>query len=462
MRSAESPQAVLLATGGAAWEPAALEALGAAQPRVVVVRRCLDLAELLATAATGVAEVAVVSAALPGLDADSVDRLRRSGLRTVAVTGAVTGPVAGSGGSGATGHRERLDRMGIDAVLTADSTARLVEVLAGLRSGSEVDPAHPETVGPSAREVAECFEVDTGTAPLVAVCGPYGSTGRSTVALGVAAQLAADGRRVTLLDVDPYGGAVGLQLGMLEEVSGVLAAVRAANGGELTSPVLARLAREAAPGLRVVTGLPRADRWHEVRPQSLERLVEVARSLDDVVVADCGPGVPEVALDPFAEAPAREDLTATVLGAADVVLIVGAADPVGLTRLVRSVPSLLDACPTARPFVVVNRMRPGLGWASADVERLVASVAPAAEVRFLPEDRTGADRAVVAGRTLVEGRDGPLRRAIGDLAHRAVLPTITTVQDPARVRRRRADPARPRRGRSRRGRVRRSAAGTGR
>ena len=61
--------------------------------------------DLLATASTGLATVAVVSPGLPGLDADSVDALRRAGLGVVVV--ADPGDLPGRA------RRERLRRLGV-------------------------------------------------------------------------------------------------------------------------------------------------------------------------------------------------------------------------------------------------------------------------------------------------------------------------------------------------------------
>ena len=51
--------AVLVAAGGAGWEASALSRLAAAGPGVVLLKRCVDLSDLLATASTGQARVAV-------------------------------------------------------------------------------------------------------------------------------------------------------------------------------------------------------------------------------------------------------------------------------------------------------------------------------------------------------------------------------------------------------------------
>jgi MinD-like ATPase involved in chromosome partitioning or flagellar assembly len=405
---------VLLAAGAAPWEEEALERL-AAPGRLVLLKRCLDLHELLATASRGSARVAVVSDQLPGVDADCLDRLNQAGVRTVVVTGPAAGRVAPDD---EVASRSRLLRMGASRVLAAEAVSTLPRLVL----------AAADEDGPIAAAPRDLSEADTdrledvrsaGRGRLLVVWGPGGAPGRTTVATGIAAVAAASGRRVTLLDADPYGGAVAQHLAVLEDVSGLLSAARLANGGELDPARLAGLAREVAPRLRLLTGLPRPDRWTEVRTQAFHQLLTAAVELDDVVVVDSGFGLPTGPADPFAGA-ARDDMTVAALERADAIVVVAAADPVGLTRLARGLREMLDTGPDADVTVVVNRMRAGLGWSEREVIGLVSRVAPGVPVRFLPDDRATADRALVAGRTLVEVGDTPLRRAVTGLATEVV------------------------------------------
>src|SRR3546814_15765417 len=68
----------------------------------------------------------------------------------------------------------------------------------------------------------------------VVVWGPTGGPGRTTVALGLAGEMARRGAAPLVLDVDPWGGSVGQHLGVLAEVSGLLACARAHSPGELS------------------------------------------------------------------------------------------------------------------------------------------------------------------------------------------------------------------------------------
>lgn len=424
-RAPEPRVTLALAAGTAEWESRALGAVAAAPTRVTLVKRCLDLADLLVVAATGTARVAVVDHRLPGLDGDSLERLGRAGVRTLAV---VPDAVPDD-------ERSRLDRLGVDGVVASHSLVDLPTVVVDLARAPEVDAATADRdddvgtrvdlagapTGPRpARSVRALPAPDAdpiGSAGrLVAVWGPHGAPGRTTVAIGVAAEAAARGTDTMLVDADPYGGAVGQHLAVLDEASGLLAAVRLANAGQLDAARLAASARSMGERWRVLTGLPRPDRWQEVRPHTLSGVLDVAVTLTDLVVVDAGFGLdPRAVADGRPGHAARDHLSTTTVGRADDVVVVASADPVGLTRLARSLLDLGEVRPAGPDVVVVNRMRPGLGWSERDVVDMVARVAPYAAVRFLPEDRAAADRALVGGRTLLEGPDGPLRREVAGL-----------------------------------------------
>lgn len=394
--------AVLVAAAGAAWEAEALDRL-ARGPGIAVSRRCMDLTDLLAAASAGTASVAVLSPTLPGLDADSVAALRRSGLGLVLVAAPqelLDGDV------------ERLRRLGVDHLLTAAELGSLTEtVLAAGADAPVSDPPDPD-LDPAER---------ASPGRLVAVWGPTGAPGRTTVAVGVAAAVAAAGHEVLLLDVDAYGGAVGQHLGVLDDASGLLAAVRAANAGQLDAERLAALARGVGDRLRVLTGLPRPDRWQEVRPVAFADLLTEASHAAAYTVLDLGFSLEADPVDPFGStAPQRNEMTLAALDRADEVVVVGAADPVGLARLARGLVELRDLLPGVRPRVVVNRTRSSLGWSDREVRGMVEGFVTPVDVHFLPDDRAATDRALMTGRTLTESGDSVLRTAVAALARELV------------------------------------------
>ena len=254
---------------------------------------------------------------------------------------------------------------------------------------------------------------------VVCVWGPTGAPGRTTVAVNLAAELAGSGVPTLLVDLDTYGASVAQALSMIDEAPGAAAAVRASEGGSLDLPTLARVAPEVLPGLRVLSGIPTPARWTELRAAAVEHVLDLSRDLAPLVVVDCGFSVEddeELSYD--TTAPRRNAATLTALDAADELLLVGAADPVGLQRMVRAVQAVGQvASPTPRP--VVNRLR--AGSVGPDPRRRVAEsmarFAGLEDITFLPDDQAGVDAAVLAGQTLAEAAAGsPLRQAIAALA----------------------------------------------
>ena len=385
---------VLLLAAGAGWESAALAGL-AARSDVVVLKRCVDVPDLLATAAAGQADVAVVAIDAPGLDTVAVDHLRASGVRTVAVLPAV-------------GDRDAValaaTRMGIGSVVADRELDALPDAVVATEEPGGRPADEPRPLPTTAR----------GAGRVGAVWGPTGAPGRTTVAVGLAAELGRRHRTV-LVDADPYGGAVAQQLGIVDEVSGLLAAARLVATGQLVERFPA-LQRSLDHRLSVVTGLPRADRWVEIRGGVVEELVEVARGHGHVVV-DTGFSLEDdPTLDQLGARPGRNRMTLAVLETADEVVVVGSADPVGLSRLARGIVELGEVVAPASVRVVVNRMRPTLGWAERDIAGMLGGIVPRDRIRFLPDDRATVDRALLAGRTLLELGDSGLARAVAGLA----------------------------------------------
>ena len=414
---------VLVVAAGAAWESTAL-ALLAERQGLVVLKRCVDLDDLLASASAGQADVAVLGVDTHGLDQTAVELLRKHSVRPVAVV---------PGDAGLDAARLRATRIGIRTTVSEAELATLPDAVltGGESTGAEVG-----------EEAAEDGQPSSGPGGRVLVVwGPAGAPGRTTLATGISAELARRGCHTTLVDADPYGGAVAQQLGILDEVSGLLAAARLTAGGTLPER-FGSVRRMIGPHLGVVTGLPRPDRWLEVRQGVVEHVLEVGRDHGHVVV-DTGFSLEQDPGADFGSRPGRNQMTLGALEVADEVVVVGSADPVGLSRLARGLVELRDHTGGMPVRVLVNRMRPTLGWSDKDIAGMVEGFTRLTGLHFLPDDRPGVDRALVAGRTVVESGDSALGRAIGEIADE-LLPESAQAAPPVRLRRRTAGRA-PRR-----------------
>jgi Flp pilus assembly CpaE family ATPase len=392
---------------------------------MTVLRRCVDIGDVLAIASTGQAAVAVVSADLRRLDSDAVSRLRSSGVGVVGVHPATDQRA-----------RERLRRIGISAVVADD--AGIDTLLAAARTAvtelaNRAEPARglsdprwalPPAAAPHHTTPARPVEVLDGPARrgrVIAVWGPTGAPGRTTVATTLAVEAASLGAPTLLIDADVYGGVAASAFGLLDESPGLAGACRLAANGRLDLASLTALCWSLGDDLRLLTGIARADRWPEVRPSAIPGVLGVAREMAPLTVVDCGFAVEadeEISFDTMA--PRRNGATLAVLGEADVVFAVGSCDPAGLERLIRGLGELSDAVPEAKPLVVLNRCRSSVG----STDEAVAAIDRFAGVRVmarLPEDRAATDRAWRRGVSLAEAapRSG-LRTAVRDLARTLV------------------------------------------
>jgi Flp pilus assembly CpaE family ATPase len=412
---------VLIAAGGAAWEAELVAALERGSTAVSVARRCVDVVDLLAVAASGQGRAALVAAALRRLDADAVDRLRAAEVVPIGVVPRGDGAV-----------EDRMRAMGIEYLVPDDADPGVVAAViteavdaAGRdeppgRTGRMFgDPATSMAIPPGAGP-PPAAERPTRRGSVIAVWGPTGAPGRTTVAVTLADEIARLGQTSLLVDADVYGGTIAAELGLLDESPGLAAACRLAASTRLDSAGLAGLCWQLRPELRVLTGIPLASRWTELRPAAVTAVLAAARELADFTIIDCGFCLEtdeELSFDSLA--PRRNGATLAVLDDADCVVVVGAADPVGMQRLVRALGELRDAEVRATPWVVLNKMRRGVVPGDTRAElvgalELFAATTPAA---LLPYDRESLDAALATGRSLGEARPGsPLRRATVELA----------------------------------------------
>lgn len=436
---------VLIAMRGAR-ESAVAAALGSSS-EVTVARRCADLGEAVAAAAAGRGAVVVVS---------EQPHLTRSVLADIAAAG-----VGVVGAASSPDAAEHLRSLGIAAVLAPDAAAEdIVEAVVraartapapaarrsgvarggeragrgdvGAGAGGPGDGRPGEAAAASGEEAPASAGADAEAQPrtpgaVVAVWGPAGAPGRTTLAVALAFELAARSE-VVLADLDTYGGAVAQALGLLDEAPGIAALARASLHGTLRAETVTRHALAAGPRLRVLSGITRADRWPELSAAALEPVWGELREAADVTVVDCGFCLErDEELQYDTRAPQRNGATLAALAEADVIVAVGSAEPLGVQRLVHALRELDDVVgPGAARVVVVNKVRAAVAGerpreAVADALRRYAGVE---QVWTVPWDPQACDAATLSGRALGE-------RAPRSAARKAVVAIAEAVREAA-------------------------------
>lgn len=389
---------VLIAVRGAR-EGAIAAAIGTDR-RFMVARRCADLAEALAAAEAGLGALVLVSEQ-PQLDRGAVDQFHEAGVAMVGVPGSADAA-------------RHLTAIGIADLIPEGADARAATgIVAKVASRAVPKPRPAGEIPPVAPPPAE--------GSIVAVWGPAGAPGRTTVAVNLAAELAAR-TSVVLADADTYGGAVAQALGMLDEAPGLAALARAGLNGTLDAATVVRHAPFVSDNLRVATGLTRPDRWTELSGSALAPVWDALRATAQVTVVDCGFSVEQdEVLQYDTRAPQRNGATLSALAAADVLVVVGTAEPLGMQRLINGLAALERLAPpiTAARLVAVNRVRASVAGlrpneAVADVLRRYTDVE---HVWMIPHDPRACDAAALAGQTLRERVPrSAARKAISQIA----------------------------------------------
>jgi MinD-like ATPase involved in chromosome partitioning or flagellar assembly len=386
---------------------------------VTVVRRCVDIADLLAAGSAGLAQAVLLSADLRRLDRAAVQRLRQAGLAVVAIA------------PDDVGARDRLRRLGIETVIAegapaAGVAAAVVSAVSGITAG----PAEPAAVYPTGPEVP--------VGRMLAVWGAVGAPGRSSVAVNLAVELAGLGHPTLCVDLDTYGASLAQLVGLLDDGSGVAAACRAANAGELDVATLRELAAEVRPGLRLLTGITGPHRWPELRAASLEVVFDRAKQAFQYVVVDVGFCVEldeELSYDTVA--PRRNGAAVDVLKAADSVVAVAAADPIGIARFVRAVGDLPRVADESGVVTVINRVRRsaiGRGDPAQQIALALGRYADIADSVMVPDDPAMADAAVATGRTWSEiAPSSAARVAVRKLARQVAGDSMATTRPRRRL-----------------------------
>ena len=393
------------------------------------------------------ASLAVVSAGL--LSAAWVGRCDRAGVRLIGI---------------AADAAERTAAVQAGVFELADANASWPEVIGLIDGAAPVAPATGGTIAPGLAPNGPALPASTsaaavallGAAPhtgpgapvwhpptaaaggrVIAVWGAPGSPGRTTVAVNLAVEASRLGVDTLLIDADVHAAAIAATLGLLDEAPGLAAACRLAGLGELDAIELDRLSRRAGRGgPRVLTGIANPTRWPELAEAKVTSVLDIARGMAGCTIVDvAAPLDQDEHLISDRRAPRRNAATLATLRAADVVVAVVAADPLGISRFLRHYPELLDAVGRARILVVVNKVRPG-PFGAAPKQQVSAALQRFASVDaagFLPWDLAAVDAAALTGGSLVEATSGSgLRAAIAELA--AALTDVPTA------------PAKPRRG----------------
>ena len=335
-----------------------IEVLDKSRPRIVVSRRCADVVEVVAAARARVGTIAVVSADMDGLDLTTVGELRSAGVDLLVVAGAR--PAA------------ELRSFGVAGVISPNPAEAASEIRRALSNAAVPDEPPPLPA----------------TGRLIVVSGPGGSSGRSTIARDLAAVSGA-----LLVDADTRNPSQAQMLA-LEETSAIIAVARRIDHGQDPQATLEKVTVQVKGGA-VLVGLNSGERWRELSRPVMNRMWPVLKRVP-WTVADTTGGVGP------AERNDRDCAANSALDAADVILEVAPATPIGLRRLIETLTKSDQASRRARRIAVVTGVRPKSVGANPEgqIRDLLREVN--VPVVLVSDARPMLDDALLAGRSAME------------------------------------------------------------
>jgi MinD-like ATPase involved in chromosome partitioning or flagellar assembly len=244
---------------------------------------------------------------------------------------------------------------------------------------------------------------------VIAVTSPHGSTGKTTVAINIAIELASEKFRVLIIDADLDGPSLANYFCLSELPAGLVGAIRIASQNRFDQAQLERLSVQVPQSSITVLPGVISEQYLELTKDSIAVILDTAKASFDFVIVDLG------SLKPNQEF----DLASEIVRVSDQVVVVALADPIGIFRLLRLEQGLLEL--TDNPKLVINRLRNSvIAQAKTEIKTTLAGLGAIEAAAFLPDDPASVDQATRLG--MVTGaRSGSFRSAVGIFTRVSIL-----------------------------------------
>lgn len=350
----------------------------------------------------------VVSHRWPGLTRTFVDAVRARGRRLLGVFD----PEEPAG-------REFMLSLGADRVLPSDtSMAEFVDVLMALTPDRQGAPPSLDAFD------APVDGSPSGPTPagggrsrrwrLVAVGGTPGA-GATELAIALTATVSRNGEGVVLVDADEVVPSIAQRLGLPIEPN-LRSAIESVEYG--MGDVDAAIVRPSRD-LEVLAGLPNVGAWSQIRPSEVIDVLDALARTRACVVANVASRLEDVGRG----GRSRYGISRAVVSEASVLVGVGPATPVGVTRLLGWVTDVRAMNPGAPVYLVVNRA-PRDAFRKAELEQEIRRTFEPERLSFLPHDPR-VEAAAWSGDVVAQG---PYTKAVSDVAVRIAPPTRAAPQ----------------------------------
>jgi MinD-like ATPase involved in chromosome partitioning or flagellar assembly len=323
----------------------------ASSPEIDLVLRCVDRSEFLGAVNGGLVAAVVLAGAPEWLDHTCVESCRKEGVNVVGVPSRTS------------------DVIFFDRFQLSSSTGDPVELIDLIES-----PARESTGGAIPTQ-------SVGSGQVIAVWGPKGAPGRTSVALELATAIETSGSSSILIDADPYGGDIAQLLGIIEEIPSIVWLCQVADKGELDRAAIASIVRRGfSSGPVIVPGLVRPDVWPEISASGFVSLVDECAAAFERVVIDVGFCL-EGGSDTVSGGFLRNQVAISAVSRCDLLVAVMRSDPVGLKAFLWNLPEARAVSGRGPVVIVANRVQKN---EEKELRGLLAEHVPGVPIVFIP------------------------------------------------------------------------------
>ena len=250
---------------------------------------------------------------------------------------------------------------------------------------------------------------------VIAVSGPHGSTGKTTVAINLALELAAERSRVLLIDGDLQASAIANHFLLADLPAGLPGAIRIASQNRFDLEQLERLSVEVRKSKLVIMPGYSSAPEQGIPNEAMLGILEVARQSFDYTVIDLGSIQTSSSVATL--------FTESVYAIADRRLFVCLADPIGIFRLLATEQKLLEISTSSE--LIVNRVRNSvIASARREIAITLQRLSQLEVASYLPDDPQQIDQAMRTGIPAVSlSRGGAFRQAMTGFVRSEILGT---------------------------------------
>ena len=270
---------------------------------------------------------------------------------------------------------------------------------------------------------------------IVAVWGPHGSPGRTTLAINLAAELSLFDAPVALVDADTVAPSIALGLLLTEHPSGLVSAIRSSRIADATPESAQQRPLEyhgKKAKFRVLSGISDPRHWQKIEPDGLKNVLVGLRESGVISVVDISAELDGSDGGEYGDDP-RHRAARVALECADSLIVLATADHVGIARFSRSWATVRTLSSDSAVYCLLRARVNGKKVDMDEAQMALWQFTGIEEFGLLPHDAESVFSAWQAGSTLADLElRGPLRIALTRVAQQiltAIDPTSYPVRD---------------------------------